>query len=92
MDGTAAGQAGGAANAIAPGRIAACKGTLACVVFARDYTTTKNAKSTKERIHLEIFFFESNDPFFVVFVRFVVKSISALIYETLHYCLLPKCL
>ena len=45
-------------------------------VFARDYITTKNAKSTKEeKLHVEIFFFESNNPFFVAFVRFVVKSI-----------------
>ena len=60
-------------------------GTLSCVIFARDYTTTKNANSTKEKkLYVEIFFFESNNPFFVAFVRFVVKSINALIHETLR--------
>jgi hypothetical protein len=54
------------------------------VVFARDHNTTKNAKSTKEETHAAILFFESNHPFFVAFVRFVVKSINALIYEKLH--------
>ena len=34
--------------------------------------------------HAEIFFIESDNPFFVTFVRFVVKSINALIYETLR--------
>ena len=43
--------------------------------LAGDSTTTKNAKSTKEeKLPVEIFFFESNDPFFVAFVRFVVKN------------------
>jgi hypothetical protein len=50
------------------------------VVFAGEYTNTKNAKSTKEeKLHVEILFIDSNHPFFVAFVRFVVRSITALI-------------
>ena len=47
-------------------------------VESSKYLSKENAKSTKEeKLNVEIFFFESNHPFFVAFVRFSENGVDS---------------